>query len=174
MPRPRPVPWYLREKEPSAWVKESKIRSSMWAGMPTPVSVTSKRSPTAPSARLGRSQSTCTCTKPASVNLMELPTRLKSTWRTRPGSPTRAGGMSGPPVQPRERFFSRAWGRKMSSTESRTSARLKGTWAISTLPASILDRSRMSLITASRFWPEVEAVSTYLRCRASRGVRWRS
>ena len=33
--------------------------------------------------------------RPSSVNLMALPTRLSSTWRSRPASPTRASGTSG-------------------------------------------------------------------------------
>ena len=39
--------------------------------------------------------STCTTTSPRSVNLMALPTRLTTTWRSRPASPSRASGTPG-------------------------------------------------------------------------------
>ena len=42
--------------------------------------------------RLGARRATCTATPPASVNLMALPTRLTSTWRSRPGRRSRASG----------------------------------------------------------------------------------
>ena len=56
------------------------------SGMPIPVSVTVKcrRTPSAVSS----SSSTRTTTSPRSVNLIALPTRLTSTWRSRSGSPT--------------------------------------------------------------------------------------
>ena len=47
------------------------------------------------SASVRLSTATSTTTSPLSVNLMALPTRLTTIWRSRPGSPTRASGTSG-------------------------------------------------------------------------------
>ena len=58
-----------------------------------PVSATRKPSTTAPAS--SASFSTCTTTSPWSVNLIALPTRLTSTWRSRGASPTRRSGTSG-------------------------------------------------------------------------------
>jgi len=87
---PSPVPPYFRVVEASTWVKASNSCSLRLAGMPIPVSVTSKRTACRASsseARLAR-----ITTSPFSVNLIALFTRLMSTCRRRPGSPfTRVG-----------------------------------------------------------------------------------
>ncbi len=58
-----------------------------------PVSVTVKCNST--SSFVCDSTRTDATTSPFSVNLMALPIRLVSTWRSRPGSPVRASGTSG-------------------------------------------------------------------------------
>ena len=87
MLRPSPVPPKRRVVELSAWEKGWKMTASFSSGMPMPVSVTVKRRRV--SAWLCDSAATRTTTSPRCVNLMALPTRLMSTWRTRPGSPSK-------------------------------------------------------------------------------------
>ena len=86
--RPRPVPPYLRVVEPSACVKAWNSRVCAAGGMPMPVSCTSKRSRTS-SGRLLAERGAHRPPRRRSVNLIALPTRLVSTWRSRPGSPRR-------------------------------------------------------------------------------------
>ena len=66
-------------------------------GMPIPVSRTAKCRTISHVLCRCRSadRDTSTTTSPASVNLMALPTRLVTTCRSRPGSPTSASGTSG-------------------------------------------------------------------------------
>ena len=68
--------------------------SSASGGMPMPVSVTAKRSRTA-SGAAGSALDRARRPRPRSVNLTALPTRLSSTWRSRPGRRARAAGTSG-------------------------------------------------------------------------------
>ena len=51
-----------------------------------------------------------------------------------------------------------------STTSSTVRRRSKSTFSSSSLPASILEKSRMSLMMPSRFLPERCTVSAYLRC----------
>ena len=97
MVRPRPVPPYLRVVEVSSCSNARKMRSCWSGGMPMPVSRTMKRRPTspAPGDGVGLSPWTSTPTSPSSVNLTAFPTRLRSTWRSRPASPIKASGTSG-------------------------------------------------------------------------------
>ena len=90
MARPRPVPPYLRVVEASACEKLSKMVDSRSAGMPIPVSETEKCSVAG-----AESISTRTLSSPRSVNLVALPSRFKSIWRRRPGSPIKRAGTSG-------------------------------------------------------------------------------
>ena len=95
MVRPRPVPPYLRVVEVSSCSNAWKIFACFSGGMPMPVSVTAKRRRTSPSGAGSPAVSTSTTTSPRSVNLMALPTRLRSTWRSRPASPISASGTPG-------------------------------------------------------------------------------
>ena len=86
--------------------------------------------------------------RPRSVNLTALPTRLMRTWRSRVGSPTTAAGTSGVDARRRARGPSRrrAW---PTSSSAPLDARRAGRTACvssSSLPASILEKSRMSLM----------------------------
>jgi hypothetical protein len=84
MARPRPAPPCARVELPSACSNSSKMRCMSSLRNPGPVSETAKRTRStspAPGFTL-----TVISTPPSSVNLMALPIRLSSTWRTRPGS----------------------------------------------------------------------------------------
>src|SRR4029453_93743 len=63
------------------------------AGMPMPVSCTETVSITV--SGVTASVPTCTATSPRSVNLIALPTRLRTIWLIRPVSPMRSSGTSG-------------------------------------------------------------------------------
>ena len=90
MASPSPVPPNRRVVDASACENDSKIRSRTSSAMPMPVSLTSnlssRRPFTSPTTR------TVTPTSPLSVNFTAFDTRFRSTWRSRPGSPTSAAG----------------------------------------------------------------------------------
>jgi hypothetical protein len=93
-----------------------------------------------------------TVTLPAGVNLTALPIRFCRICVTRISSLSRRGNSSG--ISRHSRIpFSRARGARPSITFSRTSRSAKGFGRTGIRPASILDRSRMSLISVSRFLP---------------------
>ena len=87
-----------------------------------------------------------------SVNLIALPTRLISTWRSRTGSPTSDARHVGGDVAASARALSRARAaRAARSTSSTTLAQVEARPASSSsLPASIFEKSRMSLMTCEQ------------------------
>ena len=140
MARPSPVPacgWF---SEGSACSNSSKIASRAASGTPGPESRTSKRS-RAPS------RATRTPTPPRSVNFTALPMRLTSTCRSRAGSPTISRGVSGEMTLASSNPFAIARGASNSTTLSTKGASAKASWRSSNLPASILEKSRMSSIS---------------------------
>ena len=118
---PSPVPPYRRVVPPSAWEKLSKISFCLSFGIPMPVSDSEKSSSTFFSSALSRL--TSTETSPSSVNLMALPTRLTSTWRSRSGSPRTAIGTSGWTSRSSSRFFPEARWAMISASCSTTLCR---------------------------------------------------
>jgi hypothetical protein len=89
-------------------------------------------------------------TSPRSVNLIALVVRFETTWRRRDGSPrTRLANVGGT-SQTSSKPLSWACGASTSATSSATARRSNSTCSIGILPASIFEKSRMSLITASR------------------------
>lgn len=96
MDRPRPVPPCRRVVEASAWVKLSKMVSSLSCAIPVPQSRTENCTMTRSSQPKAHDVSTVTCrnTDPWSVNLTPLPSRLIRIWRNRCGSPSRTRGTS--------------------------------------------------------------------------------
>src|SRR5271170_6334414 len=74
----------------AAWVKGSNIRLCFSGGIPIPVSETVKRS--ARSSPSSASRLTFRATSPFWVNLIALPMRLRTTWRSRLESPPRGNG----------------------------------------------------------------------------------
>ena len=169
MANPSPVPPNFLEVELSAWLNAWNSRPCCSGGMPMPVSRTlianCTRSPVPASSR-----ATFTATSPLAVNLNALPTRLVSTCRTRNASPTRWSGTSGCTTVISSTCFSTTFARNVSVTSSRTVRRLKGASSRSSFSASIFEKSRMSLMIASRLRAEPCATLTYCCCRGVSGV----
>ena len=160
--RPRPVPPNLREIELSSWEKASKIDPSLSLGMPMPVSSTvncTALGPLGSAARLSRST-----TSPCSVNLIALPIRFTRIWRSRPGSPRTDSGTSASMSHTNSSPFSWARTASVLSVSPTVRPRLKGMVSISSLPASILEKSRMSLITLSSDSEDDLTMFRYSRC----------
>ena len=136
-----------------------------------PVSRTAKCNSTSPSAASppdGPSRQTSRSTSPRSVNLMALPTRLTTIWRSRPRSPQTSSGTWGRMRQVSSRPFS--WARTASDfiVSPRLSTRSKVLRSSCSLSASILEKSRMSLISRSK--DSLDSATTFKksRCRGAR------
>ncbi len=170
--RPRPVPPWRRVVALSACSKASNSRACCAGAMPMPESATSKRT----CCRLP-----CTCsssprsrTQPVSVNLTALASRLISAWASRVGSPRSRGGrwsVSSTSSSP----FSAARPRTISKLPATRSSSANSVSCSTILPASIFDRSRMSLITCSRWRAASSTLPSRWRCSGastSRAIRW--
>ena len=154
---PSPLPPWTREIEESICENFAKRRSTLSPGMPAPVSRTVNRSEVGlPESRSG---STRRSTRPESVNLIALPTMLMMTCRRRPGSPLTSTATPAATSQPSASPFSAARGVIIASMSSVKSRRSNPMDSSSSLPASILEMSRMSLTSASRNSPLVRALS---------------
>ena len=99
--------------------------------------------------------STMTPTPPVSVNLMALPARLSSTWRKRVASPMTRSGSRSSTSEAISRPLACARGPSSSTTSSTRSVSENGCVSSSSLPASILEKSRISSISDSSASPEV-------------------
>ncbi len=88
-------------------------------------------------------------TWPRFVNLMELPARLTRICRILPGSPITRRGASGAYPRIKSIPFSAARGASSSATSSTATPRSKRIGSMVILPASILEKSRMSLMMVS-------------------------
>ena len=121
--------------------------------MPSPVSVTAAESAIGPPAASGGVASTVSDTCPASVNLIALPSRLRRIWRSRVTSPTTTRGVPGRMSPTSSRPFSVARAAMSSSAASTHSWRSNGAASRSIRPASIFEKSRMSLMIVSRDSP---------------------
>jgi len=162
MASPRPVPPYLRVVEPSACWNASNSVGWASAAMPMPSSLTFRESIGTP-ARMP-SSSTSSSMRPFSVNLTALPTRLVSTCHSRCSSPVSQGGTSAA-----TRAIRRLPRRSAATccgltTRSISPATAKGAVSSSRRPASIFEKSRISLTMRS-------SVSPLLRTSVSRS-RW--
>ncbi len=149
---PRPVPPNSRVVEPSAWEKCSKIFCWASGEMPTPVSSTLIRTRIcAPSG----SAWARTTTSPWRVNLMALCSRLAITWRSRKGSPCMRSAVAGGLTWlASSRPFSAAGWANMATLSSTSSPSSKSMRSSSMWPASIFEKSRMSLMMPSRWRPD--------------------
>ena len=103
----------------------------------------------APSASLSTA-ATVGPPRPGAVNLMALPTRLTTIWRRRPGSPTNELGHLGRDVARQlQSLLVGAHGQDLMSRRGSRAGRSRSS-SSSSLPASILEKSRMSLITVKQ------------------------
>ena len=165
---PSPVPPYFLVVEPSPWQNGSKILA-IWSGvMPIPVSDTSNSNSTS-----GAEESladTLTITSPCSVNFRAFPTRLVITWRSLPGSPRSASGTESSKWQRISSLRSSAISNNISSTSSTHTRGEKSMDASSGLPASIFEKSRMSLMISSRNPADRRTATAYSRCSRLRWV----
>ena len=113
--------------------------------------------------------STVTSTSPRSVNLMALPTRFISTWRTRLASPITSAGTRSAIVDRTVMGFSLARGARMASVPCTSRRMSKGAGASSKRPDSIFEKSRMSSMIASSASPLARIVSAHSRCSGCSG-----
>jgi len=152
MTRPSPVPPYCRVIDASACWKLWNSRASCASSMPMPVSRTEKRSTTS----LSPFSTTATriTISPRSVNFSALLAKLASTWRTRSGSPTSRPGTWRSTSTISSSPLAAARSAIRPATLSSTSSSSKPIRSTDILPASILEKSRMSLMMPSRCWPE--------------------
>ncbi len=155
MARPRPVPPKRRVVELSAWEKGSSRVARADGSMPMPVSATRKCTPSSPS------RETPTVTPPCSVNLTAFPTRLTRTWRRRSESPVTQAGTSSSMSTRRSSPLAWAWAEMVPATLRTAAPRSKSTSSMSSLPASILEKSRMSLMRPSRLWPDSRRATSW-------------
>ena len=168
MASPKPVPPYLRVVDPSAWANASKISPLLLGSMPIPVSSISKRSVAwAFSSSLSIfCRETRMQISPASVNLKALLMRLERTWRRRSGSETSCRGMLGSMSMTNSSCLAMFFSRNMAVLSSMSSWREKGMLSKESLPASILEKSRISLIRARSESEEVRMMRVYSRPRS--------
>ncbi len=92
-------------------------------------------------------------TEPRSVNLIAFDSRLLRICPSRCGSVSMRSGVPGSIRAVSARPFSRAIGAMVSSSASTVLATRTGRGSTCIVPASIFERSRMSLISARRSWP---------------------
>ncbi len=101
---------------------------------------------------------------------MALPARFTSVWRSLPGSPFTSHGMAGSNMQVISIPLSWALEASISTVSSNAVRRSKGISSRVSLPASIFEKSSISLISSRRFSPLLRTVSAYCRCSGSRSV----
>ena len=149
MTSPNPVPPYLRVVDVSAWVKGWKSLSICSLFIPIPVSRTENCNVTWLSdCSISSVESTIS---PCSVNLIALSHRFTKTWPSLSASPSRKEGTRESRFKSTSRFsFSWVLTIMMLSTLSRASVKSKFTCSMSRFPDSILEKSRMSLMTPRR------------------------
>ncbi len=153
MASPSPVPPYLRVVEASAWTKGAN-RCAVWSGrIPMPVSVMAKRTVAVrPLGVLDRRFQRYL--DPCSVNLMALAAEIGQHLAQAVGiAASGASGISGDTRASIRRPLALAWTRKSWTTSSTVRRRLKLSFSRVTFRASILERSRMSSMRASRAPP---------------------
>ena len=126
--------------------------------MPMPVSRTENLSCTFSPVR--SSSSMFSRISPRSVNLTALLTKFVRIWPRRSGSPSRCSGISGETWARNSRPLSCAFWAVSVVTELITSSSRKSVFSMSSLPASIFEKSRMSLMMASSDVPALWTLLT--------------
>ena len=168
MAKPRPVPPYLRVVELSPWMNGWNSRACSSLEMPTPVSRTAMRTAT-PEAPFSSVEAVM-MTSPLSVNLIALLVKFARICARRVGSPRRRVESVGATRQASSMPLRRALSANTCVTLSTVSRRSKSTSSTCSFPASILEKSRMSLMIASSVSAAVSAVPTKRSCFFSSGV----
>ena len=171
MERPSPVPPYLRVVELSAWEKGWNRPALAFSFRPMPQSRTASRTTTrcGSAAPLASSIALAT-TSPRSVNLMALDRKLSRIWRMRVGSPMMWSGNSGAMKLARVNCFSCARAASTSRLPSTIWRSEKLVRSSTSRPASILEKSRMSLMIAINASADTLMVRANSVCSLSSGV----
>ena len=144
---PSPVPPNLRVVDESACVKDLNSFPFCSSVNPIPVSLTENLSLILPSNIF--SNSVEKTISPFSVNLTELLARFVNICPTLNGSPIRFNGTSGEIAKTTSSPFCCALYVTRLDTLSSTSSRLKSIFSIVSIPASILEKSSISLMIPS-------------------------
>ncbi len=173
--RPRPVPPYLRLVVPSACWNASKIRRCLSSGMPMPESSTLNTS-TGPALfrwslaglQPRSALRTESFTPPVSVNLKALDSRFLMICCSRLSSVYMACGSSGSTSIVKSSFLFWAIWAKVRSIWSRRPENDISPMSRVTVPDSIFDRSRMSLIRPSRSEPALWMLRANSTCLSDR------
>ena len=104
-------------------------------------------------------------TSPCGVNLIALPSRLRSTWRRcRPSSTTRGGDVSSMSRRERQPLALRPLLDDVARDRRPPAAGRTASLSMSMRPASIFDRSSTSLMRSSRCEPQALIASSASRC----------
>ena len=160
MDRPRPVPPYLRLVLPSACRKASKMVPGFSSGMPMPMSCTAMQMASLAAAMPSGSSSSGPglemerVTAPLSVNLKAFESRLRRICCSRCMSVNRLPGRFGPCSTLKATPLSAAMPLKTRCRSEIMEEMGISPRCSSTLPASTLERSRISLISLRRSAPE--------------------
>ncbi len=154
--KPKPVPPYKRVTLLSAWLNASKIVFCCSLLIPIPVSVTVIFITLVCWSICSASISMVT--EPCSVNLMALVTRLTTTCLMRIASPISESGSCSDIRSENSRFLLCALGAINVSASSILSRREKGILSITILPASSLEKSRISLMIINKLFAEPSMV----------------
>ena len=150
MLRPRPVPPNFAVVSPSAWVNSANTLSSCSGDIPIPVSDTSKLSQSSP---LTTTPWAFNDTVPFSLNLHALLIKFSRHWRSLVSS-LRITPMSGVTLITNALLFLAARGSPTLLRTVMTLSISNSDMKSSSFPASIFDKSNMSLISPSRCLPE--------------------
>ena len=145
--RPRPVPSSRELPRPPCW-NDSKIRCWSASGTPMPLSVT-VMSTSAP-----RRRARTTTEPPAPVNLTALVIRLSTICLSRSTSECTTS-MSSATSRERSTPWVAARSRSIAAASSRRDRRSIDEYSRAIFPASIFERSRISLRSSSRWRPEL-------------------
>jgi len=161
MVRPRPVPPKRRVVEASAWVKGAKIEDCLSEDADACVGHDEVEEGV---QAVGFLDAHLEGHLAVAGDLMALPRRLRTIWRS-PGRIAYYGlrDVRGDIASQFEAFLM-ARSATLRVASSRLSRRLNSIGSSSTLPASILEKSRMSLMMASSESAEARAVSMSSRC----------
>ena len=168
---PSPVPPKRRVVEASPCPKARKRRACTSGVMPMPLSATRTTKCAGPPSAASTRSATCPrrVARPL-LNLMAFPTRLYSTCRTRMASQATRAGSSGAMNSARSTSLATATGVSVAHTSSTRGRRSWSPTSKVRWPASILDTSRMSSMTARSPFPDCWMVRTASRSRSGRSA----